>query len=187
VVLGGTDGSDATGVQTGIHTLLVHTGPFRSALGADHALGLAIRRLVDESCLAGAHRLVVHGTAVAVGSTGRRIAWIQRRTRRDRHRFAAEERISSVSRRTVTSGHMFVNCANGVVAADIVARIDTLESRAGLDSGALIVILALSSASSLGIIGITLESFVAVAGSSSISLATLGMWATGRGFAGRGR
>jgi len=160
---------------TGINALLVYTCFFRSTFGTDHAFRFAVGWLVDESCLAGTHCLVVHGPTIAVGSTWRWVAWVERRTRCDRHGFAAEERISSVSRRAVTSGHMFVDCANGIVSANIVAGIDALESRAGLDGSTVIVILALSSASSLGIVGITLESIVTIASSSSIPFTTLGM------------
>lgn len=186
MVLGGTDGSNSAGVQARIHALLVDTSTFRSTLGTHHALGSAVRRLVYESRLAGAHGLVVHGAAVAVGSARRRIARVKYGSWRHRHRFAAEERISSVSWRAVTSGHMFLHRADGIFAADIVAGIHALETHAGLGRRALIVILALTSASALGIIRISFESIMAVAGSGSVSLTALGMRTARRRFARRG-
>lgn len=179
MVLGGTNGPNAAGVQAGIHALLVDTSTFRSTLGTHHALGSAVRRLVDESRLAGAHGLAVHGAAVAVGSARRRVARVNRGSWRHRHRFAAEERIASVSRRAVASGHMFLHRADGILAADVVAGIHALETHAGLGRRAVVVVLAFTSASALGIVGISLESIMAVAGSGSVSLPALGMRSAG--------
>lgn len=178
MVLGGADGTNTAGVQTRIHALIVHAGTFRSTLSADHTLGSAVGWLIDESGLAGADGLVVQAAAVAVGSARRWHTRVQWRCWGHRHLATTEEGISAVARRAVAVGHMVIHSAYGKLSTHLHTRIDTLEAYTCLGRTTFIVGLTLATASTLDIVGITLEAFVAVAGAGSVPFAALGMRST---------
>lgn len=183
MVLGGADGTYAAGVQTGIHTLVVHTGTFWRTLSADHALGSAVRWLIDESRLAGTDGLVVDAATVAVGATWRWHTRVQWRCWGDRYLATTEERITAVTRWAIAVGHMIVHSADGKLSAHFHTRIHALEAHTSLGRTALVVGLTLATATALGIIGIALEALVAVAGTSAVAFAALGVRSTRRWFA----
>lgn len=182
MVLGAADGTYAAGVQTRIHTLVVYTGTLRSTLGTDYALGSAVWWLIDESRLAGTDCLVIDAAAVAVGATRRWHARVQWRCWGDRYLATTEERITTVTRWAVAVGHMIIHSAYGKLSTHFHTRIHALEAHTCLGRTALIVGLTLATATSLGIIGITLEAFVAVAGASAVAFPALSVRSTRRWF-----
>lgn len=77
---------------------------------------------------------------------------------------------------------MIVHSADGKLSTHFHTRVHALEAHTCLGRTALVVGLTLATASTLGIIGITLEAFVAVAGASAVAFATLGVRSTRRWF-----
>lgn len=77
---------------------------------------------------------------------------------------------------------MVIHRAYGKFSAHFHTRIDTLEAHTSLGRTAFIVGLTLATATTLNVIGITLEAFVAVAGAGSVAFAALGMRSTWRWF-----
>lgn len=70
------DGTNTTGIRARVSTLGVDAGAVLRALSTHYALRSTGRWGPDVRGQARAHGLLVDHTALAVGSTGRRVAWV---------------------------------------------------------------------------------------------------------------